>query len=38
VRPQRLAWTWPDAATLELDFFLPAGSFATVLVETLLGR
>jgi len=38
VRPQRLAWTWPDAATLELDFFLPAGSFATVLVETLLGQ
>nr|RNF60736.1 tRNA pseudouridine(13) synthase TruD [Acidithiobacillus sulfuriphilus] len=38
VRPQGLTWTWPDAATLELDFFLPAGSFATVLVETLLGQ
>ncbi|MHB0887883.1 tRNA pseudouridine(13) synthase TruD [Acidithiobacillus sp.] len=38
VRPQGLAWTWPDAVTLELDFFLPAGSFATVLVETLLGQ
>lgn len=33
--PQQLAWDWPDDATLELRFALPAGSYATVVVREL---
>src|SRR5690606_19878594 len=34
LRPDGLAWRWLDAATLELAFALPAGTYATsVLVE-----
>lgn len=34
--PQRLSWLWLDDATLELRFWLPAGSFATSVVRELI--
>jgi tRNA pseudouridine13 synthase len=36
LRPRDLSWRWLDAATLELAFELPAGSYATVVVRELL--
>ncbi|MCG5500261.1 tRNA pseudouridine(13) synthase TruD [Ectothiorhodospira lacustris] len=33
IRPQALTWTWEDEQTLQLGFTLPAGAFATTLVE-----
>ena len=38
LRPQHLAWKALDASTLELKFWLPAGSFATSLVRELMGQ
>lgn len=35
LRPRRLDWQWADAETLVLDFDLPAGAYATVLVREL---
>lgn len=36
VIPRDLRWDWRDDATLELQFWLPAGSFATSVVRELL--
>jgi tRNA pseudouridine13 synthase len=36
VVPRDLLWHWQDAATLEMQFWLPAGSFATSVVRELL--
>ncbi len=36
--PQAMRWSWWDDATLELEFALPAGSFATSVVRELLLR
>jgi tRNA pseudouridine13 synthase len=36
VRLQDLVWRWSDDGDLELHFFLPAGSFATVLLRELI--
>lgn len=36
--PQDLRWEWLDDATLQLSFTLPAGSFATTLIATLLAE
>jgi tRNA pseudouridine13 synthase len=36
VRLQDLAWHWTDDGCLALGFFLPAGSFATVLLRELI--
>lgn len=38
LHPQHLAWKALDASTLELNFWLPAGSFATSLVRELMGQ
>ena len=38
LHPQDLAWHAIDANTLELKFWLPAGSFATSLVRELMGQ
>ncbi|WAT00097.1 tRNA pseudouridine(13) synthase TruD [Rouxiella chamberiensis] len=38
LHPQHLAWKALDASTLELKFWLPAGSFATSLVRELMGQ
>ncbi|WP_090203879.1 tRNA pseudouridine(13) synthase TruD [Ectothiorhodospira magna] len=35
IRPQALSWHWEDEHTLQLDFTLPAGAFATTLVDGL---
>ena len=35
LRPQDLHWDWPDAATLSLQFALPAGTYATVVLAEL---
>lgn len=35
LRPANLRWCWPDAATLELEFALPSGSYATVVLAEL---
>ncbi len=35
VRPRNLTWQWQDKQTLRLDFWLPAGSFATSVVREL---
>ncbi|MGC9128989.1 MAG: tRNA pseudouridine(13) synthase TruD [Acidithiobacillus sp.] len=34
-RTQDSSWQWRDATKLEIEFFLPAGSFATVCLEAL---
>jgi len=36
VKPQALQWNWWDDVTLELKFWLPAGSFATSVVRELI--
>lgn len=36
VIPRDLQWNWQDDATLEMSFWLPAGSFATSVVRELL--
>ncbi len=37
--PRRLGWWWPDTETLELAFSLPAGAYATTMInEVLLAR
>ncbi|AUX71770.1 tRNA pseudouridine(13) synthase TruD [Erwinia pyrifoliae] len=36
VIPRDLIWSWADDATLEMNFWLPAGSFATSVVRELL--
>jgi tRNA pseudouridine13 synthase len=36
VLPRELAWEWPDARTLVVSFFLPAGCFATTVLEEVL--
>ncbi|MFO1382698.1 MAG: hypothetical protein U1E92_03890 [Moraxella osloensis] len=33
--PSNLQWVWQDGETLVLDFELPAGSFATTMIDTL---
>ncbi len=33
--PQQLSWNWWDDVTVELRFWLPAGSFATSVVRSL---
>ncbi|EIC82415.1 tRNA pseudouridine(13) synthase TruD [Serratia sp. M24T3] len=38
LHPRDLAWRTVDDATLELKFWLPAGSFATSLVRELMGQ
>lgn len=38
LHPQNIAWQAIDSATLELKFWLPAGSFATSLVRELMGQ
>ncbi|MFA5684087.1 MAG: tRNA pseudouridine(13) synthase TruD [Lysobacteraceae bacterium] len=35
VIPTDMDWRWPQPETLELDFFLPAGSYATALLREL---
>ncbi|MFE8046721.1 tRNA pseudouridine(13) synthase TruD [Brenneria goodwinii] len=34
--PRQMSWNWLDEATLELKFWLPAGSFATSVVREIL--
>lgn len=36
VKPRDLRWSWQDDLTVELNFWLPAGSFATTLVREVL--
>ncbi len=36
--PQQLCWNWWDDVTVELRFWLPAGSFATSVVRELLSN
>lgn len=36
VMPKELNWNWRDDATVELNFWLPAGSFATSVVRELM--
>jgi tRNA pseudouridine13 synthase len=36
VKPRDLRWDWQDDVTVELTFWLPAGSFATTLVREVL--
>ncbi|CCK15771.1 tRNA pseudouridine 13 synthase [Cronobacter universalis NCTC 9529] len=33
--PRELRWQWQDDATLEVSFWLPAGSFATSVMREL---
>ena len=35
LRPNALVWSWPDARTLQLSFGLPAGSYATAVLDEL---
>ena len=35
LRPERLAWRWPDDAALELRFELPPGCYATTVLREL---
>jgi tRNA pseudouridine13 synthase len=37
VIPQRFIWRWLDKTTLEIQFSLPAGSFATSVVREIIG-
>ena len=34
--PQQLSWNWWDDVTVELRFWLPAGSFATSVVREIM--
>ncbi|KUV41311.1 hypothetical protein AWE89_15290 [Escherichia coli] len=34
--PQQLSWNWWDDVTVEIHFWLPAGSFATSVVRELI--
>lgn len=34
--PQQMCWSWLDDASVTLDFWLPAGSFATSVVRELI--
>ena len=34
--PQEMSWNWQDEATVEVRFWLPAGSFATSVVRELI--
>ncbi len=34
--PQQLSWNWWDDVTVEIRFWLPAGSFATSVVRELI--
>lgn len=36
LQPQKLQWHWQDHTTLELGFWLPAGSFATSVVREIM--
>jgi tRNA pseudouridine13 synthase len=36
--PKDLNWNWWDDVTLEMQFWLPAGSFATSVVRELLSN
>jgi tRNA pseudouridine13 synthase len=36
LRPQDLAWEWPEAATLQLRFGLPPGAYATTVLAELM--
>ncbi|MFC3396520.1 tRNA pseudouridine(13) synthase TruD [Brenneria rubrifaciens] len=36
--PQRMRWNWPDESTVELTFWLPAGSFATSVVREIINQ
>ncbi len=36
LHPQQLSWNWWDDVTVELRFWLPAGSFATSVVRELI--
>lgn len=36
VQPKGLSWDWWDDVTVELNFWLPAGSFATSVVRELM--
>ena len=36
VVPRDLRWSWWDDVTLEMQFWLPAGSFATSVIRELL--
>jgi len=36
VYPQAMSWAWQDDATVEVRFWLPAGSFATSVVRELI--
>ncbi|MFT8212271.1 MAG: tRNA pseudouridine(13) synthase TruD [Symbiopectobacterium sp.] len=34
--PQQMRWSWPDETSVTLDFWLPAGSFATSVVREII--
>jgi tRNA pseudouridine13 synthase len=36
LQPQNLQWNWWDDVTVELRFWLPAGSFATSVVREIM--
>jgi len=36
LQPQKLLWNWRDDVTVELRFWLPAGSFATSVVREIM--
>lgn len=38
VKPQEMSWSWWDDATVEVEFSLPAGSFATSIVRELFNQ
>ncbi|MDN5969568.1 MAG: tRNA pseudouridine(13) synthase TruD, partial [Enterobacterales bacterium] len=38
VKPQEMSWSWWDDATVEVEFALPAGSFATSIVRELFNQ
>ncbi|MFI0487809.1 MAG: tRNA pseudouridine(13) synthase TruD [Yersinia sp. (in: enterobacteria)] len=38
LKPQNMAWNWWDDVTLEVSFWLPAGSFATSVVREIINQ
>ena len=38
LKPQNMVWNWWDDVTLELSFWLPAGSFATSVVREIMNQ
>ncbi|MEY4475816.1 MAG: tRNA pseudouridine synthase [Pseudomonadota bacterium] len=38
LKPQNMAWNWWDDVTLEVSFWLPAGSFATSVVREIMNQ